>query len=268
MLDDPAEVIGACSAEVGIFAELDRSRRTRASQAASHRRQEIPARLSECRGAGPTGRRRHSYRRSCGLRLPRLPSKATRNLSFSYPARRFPALHRQRRDLEREQPAGAWRTTSSTYLLRPEVAAEIAIKTETATANGAALAKMPESLRSNKTLFPPPETLERGEWFAAMPPKLNSSATASGRKSNRPNSADSPKPENRAPGVSQRAESPARHALVRLCWLGSPGWRLGFVWGSARRLTTAALLLGFGGNQPEQKTYQQSFLRITRAQIK
>jgi spermidine/putrescine transport system substrate-binding protein len=41
--------------------------------------------------------------------------------------------------------------------------------TKTATANAAARALLPEALRLNATLYPPPEVLARGEWFEAMP---------------------------------------------------------------------------------------------------
>ena len=51
------------------------------------------------------------------------------------------------------------------YLLRPDVSARIAIAVQTATANGAAHALLPPALRDNPVLYPPPETLARGEWF-------------------------------------------------------------------------------------------------------
>ena len=52
------------------------------------------------------------------------------------------------------------------YLLRPEVAAAIVAATHTATPNGAAQKLLPEAVRQDPVLYPPPETLARGEWFA------------------------------------------------------------------------------------------------------
>jgi spermidine/putrescine transport system substrate-binding protein len=56
------------------------------------------------------------------------------------------------------------------YLLRPETAAGIARATHTATANGAAQRLLPTEMRENPVLYPPPETLARGEWFESQPP--------------------------------------------------------------------------------------------------
>jgi len=53
--------------------------------------------------------------------------------------------------------------------LRPQVAAAIVASTRTATANRAALALAPESVRNSATLYPPPEILRRGEWFEPLP---------------------------------------------------------------------------------------------------
>ncbi|HTM47598.1 MAG TPA: spermidine/putrescine ABC transporter substrate-binding protein [Bryobacteraceae bacterium] len=55
------------------------------------------------------------------------------------------------------------------YLLRPAVGAAIVKETRTATANRAALELLPESVRQSATLYPPEETLRRGEWFEPLP---------------------------------------------------------------------------------------------------
>lgn len=57
------------------------------------------------------------------------------------------------------------------YLLRADVAAEVASATYTATAVRTARARLPEEVLAMETLFPPEETLERGEWFAPLPPE-------------------------------------------------------------------------------------------------
>jgi len=51
------------------------------------------------------------------------------------------------------------------YLLRPAVNAGIVVAVQTATANAAAQRLLPPELRDNPVLYPPPETLARGEWF-------------------------------------------------------------------------------------------------------
>jgi spermidine/putrescine-binding protein len=55
------------------------------------------------------------------------------------------------------------------YLLRPDVSAAVVEYTKTATANGAAVALLPEATRNSATLYPPPEIFERGEWPRTLP---------------------------------------------------------------------------------------------------
>ena len=50
------------------------------------------------------------------------------------------------------------------FLLRPAVSAKIVEATRTATANGAALALLPEAVRRTPSLYPPPDVFARGEW--------------------------------------------------------------------------------------------------------
>lgn len=56
------------------------------------------------------------------------------------------------------------------YLLRPPVAAAIVQAVKTATANATARVLLPDAVRSNATLYPPPGILRRGEWLVPMPP--------------------------------------------------------------------------------------------------
>jgi spermidine/putrescine transport system substrate-binding protein len=55
------------------------------------------------------------------------------------------------------------------YLLRPRVAADVAMAMRTATCNGAAQALLPPEFRDDIVLYPAAETLTRGEWFRAQP---------------------------------------------------------------------------------------------------
>ena len=56
------------------------------------------------------------------------------------------------------------------YLLRPQVSADIAQSTKTATANAQGRALLPDALRTNPVLYPPPSVLSRGEWPGTLPP--------------------------------------------------------------------------------------------------
>jgi spermidine/putrescine-binding protein len=55
------------------------------------------------------------------------------------------------------------------YLLRPEVAADIARETLFSTPNARAVELLDPKLRSNPDLYPPAERLARAEWFAEIP---------------------------------------------------------------------------------------------------
>ena len=54
------------------------------------------------------------------------------------------------------------------YLLRPRVAADVAMAMHTATCNGAAQALLPAEMRDDPVLYPDAATLGRGEWFRAQ----------------------------------------------------------------------------------------------------
>ena len=53
--------------------------------------------------------------------------------------------------------------------MRAEVAAGVVMATRTATANAAARARLPEAVRSNPGLYPPPDVLARAEWPITIP---------------------------------------------------------------------------------------------------
>jgi spermidine/putrescine transport system substrate-binding protein len=89
-------------------------------------------------------------------------------LQFLYPPEGF-ALYCDSASILRESKEQELAHEFVNYLLRPEVSAQIATVTQTATANGAGLVLMPDNLRNNTTLFPPSETIRRGEWFVSLP---------------------------------------------------------------------------------------------------
>ncbi len=93
---------------------------------------------------------------------------APKLLSFAYPREGF-ALYADVCAILRESEHTALAHEFINYLLRPQVAAAIAIEIRGATANAAARAILPQSLRQNPTLYPPPDVLARGEWFRPLP---------------------------------------------------------------------------------------------------
>jgi spermidine/putrescine-binding protein len=90
------------------------------------------------------------------------------NLSFAFPVEGF-ALYADTCAILRESKHQPLALEFLNYLLRPKVAAAIATEIHGATANAAARALLPDSLRKNTILFPPNEILARGEWFAPLP---------------------------------------------------------------------------------------------------
>lgn len=90
------------------------------------------------------------------------------NLAFSFPKEGF-ALYADNAAILRESKHLDLAYEFVNYLLRPSVAATIAVEMRTATANAAARTLLPESQRNNMVLYPEPHVLARGEWFRALP---------------------------------------------------------------------------------------------------
>jgi spermidine/putrescine transport system substrate-binding protein len=90
------------------------------------------------------------------------------SLAFAYPEEGFP-LYCDSAALLRESQRERLAHDFVNYLLRPEIAASIATEMRTATANGEARRLLPARDRDNPVLYPPPEILARGEWFREMP---------------------------------------------------------------------------------------------------
>jgi spermidine/putrescine-binding protein len=89
-------------------------------------------------------------------------------LAFAFPTEGFP-LYADNSVILRESKHQDLAYRFIDYLLRPEVAAKIAIEMRTATANGAARTLLPAAQRDNTVLYPTAEVLARGEWFKALP---------------------------------------------------------------------------------------------------
>lgn len=85
-------------------------------------------------------------------------------LAFAFPQEGFPRFADNiaiLRESRRVEMAHQWMN----YLLRPEVAAAIAMTARASTTNGEALALLPPEAREDPVLYPTPETYQRSEWL-------------------------------------------------------------------------------------------------------
>lgn len=89
------------------------------------------------------------------------------DLAFTYPEEGFP-LYADNACILRESKRQELAHEFLNYLLRPEVAAAIAGEMKTATANKAAQQLLPAEMRSSPVLYPSEDVLHRGEWFTSL----------------------------------------------------------------------------------------------------
>src|SRR5262245_55486527 len=89
-------------------------------------------------------------------------------LGFAYPQEGFP-LYCDCAVILKESRRTRLAHQFLDFLLRPEISAAIVEATKTATANLAAQTILPEAVRSNPVLYPPPDVLARAEWPRAVP---------------------------------------------------------------------------------------------------
>ena len=167
MLDDPAEVFAAClkrdghSINSGDPAELATAR-----EAAQKQKPFLRAYLNEeVRDQVVAG---DVLVAQMWAQVAQVAMESASNLSFSYPKEGF-ALYADVCAILRESEHAALAHEFINYLLRPQVAAEIANEIRGGTVNAAARALLPPALRENKTLFPGADVLARGEWFRPLP---------------------------------------------------------------------------------------------------
>ena len=167
MLDDPGEVLGACLKKLGYsLNSIDPAELEKAAREAKTQKQLLRAYLNaEARDQLVSGdiTAAQLYATTSQQAIDAAPS-----LAFVYPAEGF-ALYADNAAILRESRRERLAHQFLDYLLRPAVAAAIVTSTRTATANRAALALTPESVRGSTTLYPPPDILRRGEWFEPLP---------------------------------------------------------------------------------------------------
>jgi spermidine/putrescine transport system substrate-binding protein len=167
MLDDPAEVFGACLKLLGKSVNATDGRELKGARDLAIRQKPLlRAYLNEeVRDQVVAG---DVLVAQMWAQVAQVAIDANADLAFTFPAEGF-ALYADNCAVLRESRHKdlAWEFLN--YLLRPKVAHDIAVAMRTATVNGAARQLLPESVRANPVLYPEDETLKRGEWFRALP---------------------------------------------------------------------------------------------------
>ncbi|MCC7153861.1 MAG: spermidine/putrescine ABC transporter substrate-binding protein [Bryobacterales bacterium] len=167
MLDDPAEVLGAALKKLGLSLNETREAPLRRAQAealrqkpllraylnAEVRDQVVAGDVLACQAWATTSQQ---------------AIDAAPHLRFVYPAEGF-ALYADSAVILRESRRYDLAHRFIDYLLRPEVAAAVVLQSKAATANQQAYNRLPPGVAALPALFPPADTLARGEWFATMP---------------------------------------------------------------------------------------------------
>jgi len=167
MLDDPAEVFGACLKRMGDSINSgDPGQLKSARDLALRQKPLLRAYLNEeVRDQVVAG---DVLVAQMWAQVGQVAIDASDKLAFSFPAEGF-ALYADTVAVLRESKHKDLAMEFVNYLLRPNVAAAICVEMKTATANAAGRALLSKSERENTVLYPPPEVLSRGEWFRALP---------------------------------------------------------------------------------------------------
>lgn len=166
MLDDPAEVFGACLKRMGCSINSGEKDELKAARdLAIKQKPLLRAYLNEeVRDQVVAG---DVLVAQMWAQVAQVAMDNSPHLAFSFPREGF-ALYADNVCVLRESKHQDLASEFLNYLLRPEVASAIATEMRTATANDAARALLPEAQRENPVLYPPAGVLQRGEWFRAL----------------------------------------------------------------------------------------------------
>lgn len=167
MLDDPAEVIGACLKKLHLsLNSVGQWELLRAQSEAIEQKKLVRAYLNaEVRDQLVSG---DVLCAQLWNTTAQQAMDGSHDLDYAYPSEGF-GLYADNMVVLRESRRPELAHRFIDYMLRPRVAADIVIATRTATPNAPARSLLPESVRNNPVLYPQPETMQRGEWFAPMP---------------------------------------------------------------------------------------------------
>jgi spermidine/putrescine transport system substrate-binding protein len=169
MLEDPPEVLGACLKILGFGLNSSAPDELRAAQAKAQAqkplvRAYLNAEVADQLVAGDVGAAQ-AWSVTAAQAMMGAPGK----LQFVLPIEGFARYADNASILKETQGRGAARVDAAhrflNYLLRPKVAADIAIAMRTATCNRGAQKLLPDELSNDPVLYPPASSLERGEWF-------------------------------------------------------------------------------------------------------
>ena len=167
MMDDPAEVFGACLKRLGTSVNSGDRERVEGGARSGYQTKATVACLSERRSPRPGSSRRRAGSADVG------PSGAgchgqLAQLWLHVSARRVSRCTPITSAILRESKHQDLAYEFVNYLLRPEVAAAMQSRCERATANAQRGTFCPHS-GTTTVLYPEPEVLQRGEWFRALP---------------------------------------------------------------------------------------------------
>jgi spermidine/putrescine transport system substrate-binding protein len=168
MLDDPEDMLGACLKKLGLpFSATSPDQLRRAEREAIAQKPLLRAYLNaEVRDQLVAG---DVLAAQLWSTTAQQAMEAAHHLAFAWPAEGFP-LYCDCAVILRESRRQRLAHHFLDYLLRPKVSAAIVQSTRTATANSAAHSLLPEAVRHNPALYPPPDIFQRGEWPRTLPP--------------------------------------------------------------------------------------------------
>jgi spermidine/putrescine-binding protein len=168
MLDDPEDAIGSCLKMLGLpFDSTDAGQLRRAERALMEQKPLVRAYLNaEVRDQLVAGDvlAAQLWSTTAAQAMEAAPA-----LDFVFPVEGFP-LYADNAVILRESRHPELAHEFLDYLLRPQVSADIAQSTKTATANAPGRALLPDALRTSPVLYPPSSVLNRGEWPGTLPP--------------------------------------------------------------------------------------------------
>ena len=166
MLDDPAEVLGACLKKLGYsinssdVRQLEQAR----GEAVAQKRLLRAYLNGEVRDQLISG---DVLAAQLWASTTQQAIDAAPAVGFAYPLEGF-ALYADTAVVLRESRHAELAHRFIDYLLRPEIAAGIVRSRKTATPNAEAFKLLPDEIRQSATLYPPAEVLKRGEWFKPL----------------------------------------------------------------------------------------------------
>jgi spermidine/putrescine transport system substrate-binding protein len=170
MLDDPVDVFGACLKKLGYSINTRNTDELRAAQHEAMEQKELLQAYinAEVRDQLVAGDVQAAQLWSTTAQQ---AIDEAKQLAFTYPEEGF-ALYPDIGVILRESKRVALAHEFLNYLLRPKVAAGVVVGARTACANGSARALFPPEIQALPTLYPPPETMARGEWALSSTPEI------------------------------------------------------------------------------------------------